>query len=146
MNRKSSSTHERGISLLDIILAILLISIIGAGSVPSLRAMLYADELGRQTRLLKFRLQTALTDALIKQQDIAAIFGGTWYKITPEPPNPELTFNLPISMTALLKSKKGQTINFYRSGVATPATIEIKEKNKKCLLTLSLRGRIEEQC
>jgi Tfp pilus assembly protein PilE len=130
--------HQKGVHLLDLIIAMLLIAVIALGSVPSLRALLHSNELQRQARLLKFRLETLLTDSLLYGHDTAATFGGTWYEIVPADNNKATIFQLPESITALLRSQNSQTIKFYKSGVTSPATIEISSKDKKCQLTLSV--------
>ena len=143
---RKSHYHQKGVHLLDLLIAILLITAIGAGSVPSLRALLRTNELQRQTQLLKFRLQTLITESLLHGQDAQATFGGSWYEIIPPDNSRATIFKLPGSITALLKSQSSQVIKFYKSGVASPATIEITSKDKKCQLTLSLRGRLLETC
>jgi Tfp pilus assembly protein FimT len=146
MIMRKSRCYQQGVHLLDLIIAILLITIIGAGSIPSLRALLYTNELKRQANLLRFRLETVLTESILHGQESSVSFGGSWYQISSQNSGSPVVFALPESIRAKLNSGHTQTIKFHSSGVASPTTIEVSSKNQKCQLTLSLRGRLEQKC
>ena len=59
---------------------------------------------------------------------------------------PRSELNIAPKGVTLISSNNRSTITFYGSGVTTPVTITVEDSETRCLVTLSLRGRVNRIC
>ncbi len=141
---------EQGLSILGLMVALMLSALILTISLPSL------GDFRSETRLLKREarhIQTLLEDLSLKaalsggaarfsfdqsSYQASLLLSGEEILIEGRKLKPGLSFEMPTATA--------QELNFYASGVSSPATLKIKSTAKFCLLKLSLRARVNLIC
>ena len=125
-----------GYSLLELIISLAVLSILALSSWPnpSKPIAILEKETSRVSEFLKseqLRAQTRANDTLIQLEG---------EKIQVRYESEQRSFPLNAILT------NPQEIRFHSNGLSQPASIELREGTKICLIRISLRGRIRHEC
>lgn len=133
--------HVSGFSYVEVIAVVAITATLLSISVPSFINVNRSGLLKHEAKKLQLVLEDSLTRALLQKEEIDFIGSASSYLIIDSVGNKLVTGNFKPGITL-----KPKTIKFYPSGVQSPATLHIKNKNKDCQLVLSIRGRVKVIC
>ena len=139
--------RDDGYSLLDILAAIMVVSIVLGISTLDISSLVKKQTLKPQISRLKAAMESlSLVSIQQKTHATLVITSKGYTQLWGEDPTAQLQrYRFPKNITANL-SKPEKTIYFYKTGVNTPATVELKFHELTCKVILSLRGRIRDTC
>jgi Tfp pilus assembly protein PilE len=137
--RSASGTH-----LLELAIAMFLLSILAGVSYPALKAFSSASCLKQEARRIALLLSSLSMEALQSEQTVTFSLGYASYSITRG--IRQTTGQLQKNVSFDLASSTGALLSFYPSGAASPATLTFKSGDRSCTLSLSLRGRVNSNC
>lgn len=131
---------NRGFLVLDCLIGVTLLLLLIWGGIMSWASIRDAQILRREVRKFNASLKELALKALQEEVDQTININHGSYSMN------STVHVLPSPIELHSHSTLPKTITFYSSGVTTPITIEIRNGVHSCKITLSLRGRITEQC
>jgi len=148
MRPNAASNINRGFHTIDLAVAILLLGLLAAISVPSIRETLHGHTLKSETRHLKSTMEQLTLQAAQREERILLTIGQAEYtaRIGGSDGPLLITREFQDPVTALLTSIPPRTIYFHKSGVSSPASITLTTGSEYCSVILSLRGRVSVEC
>lgn len=142
--------QQSGLSLIGLMIALMLSALLLSISVPKLNAF-GASKRAIKTEALRLKdlLEELSLQASLNQSDVRLSYKPdsylaemqldlSWKTIESRSLNPRLHFEL--------GNKLDDVINFYASGVNSPATLLLKSAEQECAIKISLRGRVTLIC
>ncbi len=137
-----SIKSQRGASLLFLITSILCLCLISALCLSEFSYIRRKLEILTETQRLRSTIEQALIYSRLHGLELNFKNGTEKYSLRGNAlPTP--FYSLPAGVTLSIKPEK---INFYSSGVNSPARFILQNSYFSCQLTLSLRGRIKQLC
>ena len=139
---------SKGYTLIDCLVALSLLGILVAASIPSTSSIQASHILKGESENLLGLIRKLVTDSQSSEDDIFLAITTRTYDVTtakgkkyfgaPQFLKNPVEFIQPIGTT--------RTISFYKTGVTTPSTIWLKTPRDSCKIRISLRGRIKTTC
>jgi prepilin-type N-terminal cleavage/methylation domain-containing protein len=137
---------ERGLSLIETLLALSIISSLAALALPSLAGWIPQHSVRREARAVQLLMERAYALALTRAAPVAVSISPGMIAATVGPSPPVFTYHLRSPVTARFKGNEKGPLVFYPSHTASPATILIEGPTYLCSVVLSLRGRTRREC
>lgn len=135
-----------GFTLPELLTALCLVMLLVGLSAPSIASLRNRSRLQREAERLRSAI-VSLSIRAVQQEDDALLtllkdsYTGRFSKFPKR-----RALHREVTPPVKLISSSRDVITFYRTGVATPATIELGDGASRCTLRLSLRGRITSSC
>ena len=136
-----------GISLIEALASISVISILLVAGHLKGSSIAEIAALKRDSQKLASELEKILFHSQVLEEDFTVNFGNSSWTVFPSKSNNGKSYSYNLTNgNSFSKLPISSKIVIYKSGVTTPAHIEIKSNNKTCTITNSLRGRITLIC
>jgi hypothetical protein len=133
-----------GFSLIDLTVAIALTSLLFSLSMLSVHAISDRREIKAEAQKLMRSLELAVFQSLNSEIETSLTVLSSGYELERKV-GTSIRYELPPNIWINQKDRK-RRINFSKSGVASPATIQLVKGDTTCEVTLSLRGRVRSSC
>jgi len=134
----------QGTHLLELLVALIIISILSAVSIPRLGEILNSSPLKLESQRLEQILKRYSARSIQSEKKFSFISKPSSYQII-ETDSGVLRLSRQLSDKITLDSKR-EIIVFSKSGVVSPASLTLRSKRSACTITISLRGRINRLC
>jgi prepilin-type N-terminal cleavage/methylation domain-containing protein len=137
---------QRGFSLLELLLALAMVSILGAISFPALARWHSHALLKSEGTRLSLALEDAYVAALSYGETITVGFDRNVVQTIRSSGAPLATYSPRKGVSVSNKSTDQGNLTFYPTHTATPATVVITSPYGECEVVVSLRGRVRSTC
>jgi hypothetical protein len=142
------SKASAGTSLFEALFLVLISGLLLSLSYPTASQIRY-NGLRQEARNLKAGLETLKLLAGIKEETLILSLEPDHYSASSqrEPGKLLLSRRLPHGLSVEFdESLQPRQLTFYPSGVASPRTLQLTNGDSKCILIVSLRGRVSLRC
>lgn len=133
-------THA-GFHLLEVAVSLALIATLLCASYPVAASFSRAGRLRQDTELLAARLNQAAELALVSGETTRALFESERYRIEAGGTTREWTLSPSVTFSPI-----DMPLVYYPSGAARPTTITLLSDARSCVVTVSLRSRVQYSC
>ena len=129
-----------GISTIELLIVLAISALLLCAAIPLLKPILQEAELRSEARILAESVEElSITAQLRGERILMAVENAGFHAHRHGIENaPFLSRSFQHSIVAT----RPQTITMYPSGVVSPATIVLQRENRRCDLTVALRGRV----
>ena len=138
--------RQRGAHLLELLVALALVTLVSSIAAPVMRQFSQAGGLRREADNIKRFLE--LASVMASQHEMTVMTSISQQQITLDNAanrgDTPLIHSIPNHFQ--LAGKGEEYLKFFPSGAATPATLELRNNDRICFIIISLRGRIRVQC
>jgi len=140
--------NKAGVSLLDLVVALAIAGVLLAVSIPVHHKLKEGNLLKRDSRRIEATLQDLASQAPLRHQNLYLIFEGSDYFAASDEESLKTVprGRLSAGVTAQVNSSYSDRIAFYPGGSSSPGNITLRAKSSLCKVTISLRGRVRNEC
>lgn len=137
---------REGFSLIEIMVGMLLIGSIFTFSYPVISEHLTARRVKNEAGRLRISIENASLTAVQEERDLELLLSKYGYQLRISESCEVREKRKFVSPVHLLLDAETLVLNFYGSGVSTPASLSITDGSTTCKVILSLRGRVRMEC
>ena len=142
----SASSMSAGYTLLEVLVALSIISIGLTTAASSLATYQRDQKLSRTASSLRYLIERTYSQALATRQEMLVVIEPSMARALAASGKEEehLVFKAPLAPE--LRNNQPHEIRLYPSISASPATVMLRLGKSRCAVIVSLRGRVRTQC
>lgn len=140
---------HRGFSLLDLLLALSLLGVLTAATLPSLARLGRPNLLRTEATRLRLLVERLVAEASLGEAEISLLLETDSYTASQKSAESILlveTHRLPASVSIDPAQSSAAEVVIYAGQVSAPASIALTGGGATCFLRISLRGRVTQSC
>ena len=146
-NRAKKLQAKKGFSVLEVLSCLSFLTIALTAGYIHTASMFDFTKLKRNSQNLANELEKLFNRADLLEHAVSIVFTTNTWKVFIESKNKDLLSHHELSAgVRFSKLPSNSEIKISKSGVFTPALIELKSKERKCTITIALRGRVTLAC